>query len=151
MNRTFTITDGCSYSSTATQAITIQDLVAPTLTGTPYPGTTGNNGCKANAATVAPFNATNAIQGYSDNCMGPVTATLTNTNITGTDCNWTVTYTFDIKDGCNNTLSGQTYSNTGSDQTPPTFTSCPTTITVNLDHVRNPIPLITSISSWFLF
>jgi hypothetical protein len=105
--------------------ITVQDVTAPTLTGTPYPGTSGTNACMSNATTAAPFNAANAVQGYTDNCLGAVTATLTNTNVTGTDCGWTVTYTFSVKDVCNNTLANQSYSNTGSDQTAPTLTGTP--------------------------
>jgi hypothetical protein len=74
--------------------------------------------------TAAPFSASNAILGYTDNCTGALTATLTNTNVTGTDCGWTVTYTFTVKDVCGNELTGRTYSNTGSDQTPPSLTVC---------------------------
>ena len=62
------------------------------------------------------------MSGYTDNCGGAVTATLTDTEVTGTDCGWTVTYTFTVSDKCGNELTGQTYSNTGSDQTPPEFT-----------------------------
>ncbi|MBI2730564.1 MAG: T9SS type A sorting domain-containing protein, partial [Sphingobacteriales bacterium] len=51
------------------------------------------------------------------------TAELTNTSVTGTNCAWTVTYTFSIKDVCGNTLANQSYSNTGSDQTAPTITN----------------------------
>ncbi|TMI68154.1 MAG: hypothetical protein E6H09_23320, partial [Bacteroidetes bacterium] len=98
------------------------DQTAPTLTGSPYTGTTGTNACMANAATTAPFSATYAKQGYTDNCGGAVTATLTNTSVTGADCAWTLTYTFSVKDVCGNTLVNQSYSNTGSDQTAPTLT-----------------------------
>ena len=63
----------------------------------------------ANASTAAAFSATDPGMGYSDNCGGAVTASLTNTSVTGTDCSWTVTYTYDVKDACGNTLSGQTY------------------------------------------
>ena len=33
-----------------------------------------------------------------------------------------MTYTFTVSDACGNDLAGQTYSNTGSDQTAPTLT-----------------------------
>jgi hypothetical protein len=73
------------------------------------------------------FSAVQCIQclnkGYTDNCGGAVTATLTNTSVTGTDCAWTVTYTFSVKDVCGNTLANQSYSNKGSDQTAPTGTN----------------------------
>src|SRR5688572_25345234 len=123
---TFTILDEClnplanqSYSNTGS------DQTAPTLTGTPYAGTSGTNACMANAATAAPFSATNAIQGYTDNCGEVVTAQLTGTDVTGDDCDWTVTYIFTILDACLNPLANQSYSNTGSDQTAPTLTGAP--------------------------
>ena len=116
--------DVCNNTLTnQTYSNTGSDQTAPSLTGAPYAGTTGTNACKVDAATAAPFNATNAITGYTDLCGGSVTATLTDTQVTGTDCNWTVTYTFTVKDACNNALTGQTYSNTGSDQTIPVWTT----------------------------
>ena len=117
---TFTIEDACGNQLTGqTYSNTGSDQTAPTLTGAAYTGTTGTDACQSDAATAAPFVAANAIQGYSDNCGGAVTATLTNTSVTGDDCAWTVTYTFTIEDACGNQLTGQTYSNTGSDQTAP--------------------------------
>jgi hypothetical protein len=69
------------------------------------------------------FNATNAIQGYSDNCMGPVTATLTkyqyNWYRLQLDC---YLYFLILKMDVIIHYQGQTYSNTGSDQTPPAIT-----------------------------
>src|SRR5439155_25697858 len=75
-----------------------------------------------NAAAAAPFDADNAILGYSDNCGGAVTASLTGTDVTGTDCSWTVTYTYSVSDICGNAFTERKYSNTGSDQTAPTLT-----------------------------
>ena len=101
----------------------IQEVTAtaPTLTGVAYPGTTGTDACSADAATQHPL-VRDAIQGYTDNCGGAVTATLTNTSVTGDDCAWTVTYTFTVSDACGNDLAGQTYANTGGDATAPTLT-----------------------------
>jgi hypothetical protein len=121
-----TTTDANSNVTVVTYNTRI-DNTAPTLTTTPYPGTTATNACMANAATAAPFSAANAIQGYTDNCTAAVMATLTNTVVSGIDCAWTVTYTFTVTDGCGNTLPGQTYANTGSDQTPPSLT-CPANV-----------------------
>ena len=72
---------GCCGNDLVGQTYPIQVVTAtaPTLTGVAYPGTTGTNACSADAATAAPFSAVNAIQGYTDNCGGAVTATLTNT------------------------------------------------------------------------
>src|SRR5207237_8936049 len=68
------------------------------------------------ALTISPFDPAHAVDGYTDNCLGTVTATLTATNVTGTDCNWTVTYTYTVKDVCGNALPGQTYFNTDIDK-----------------------------------
>ncbi len=107
------------------QTITVDDETAPTLTGTAYAGTSGTNVCQANAVTTVPFDATKAIQGYTDNCSGTVTAVLTNTSVTGSDCSWTVTYTFSVSDACGNTLTDQSYSNTGGNTIPPSISTCP--------------------------
>src|SRR5687767_14760234 len=123
---TYTVFDACMNPLTSqTYSHTGSDQTAPSLTGMPYTGTTGTNACKAMAAASAPFSATNAIQGYTDNCGAAVTASLTNTEVTGTDCNWTVTYTYTVFDACMNPLTSQTYSNTGSDQTAPSLTGTP--------------------------
>ncbi len=119
----WTVTDASGNKATCSFDVVVSDKQAPVLTGTPYAGTTGTDACKVNAANAAPFNATIAIEGYSDNCGAPVTATLTGTNVTGTDCNWIVTYTFSVTDEINSVLVGQTYSNTGSDNTAPTWTT----------------------------
>ena len=120
---TLVITDGNGCSSSCQKIVSVTDNTAPTLTGTAYAGTTGTNACMADAATAAPFSAADAIQGYTDNCGGAVTAELTDTQVTGTDCAWTVEYTFKVVDGCGNELTGQTYSNTGGDKTAPTLAS----------------------------
>jgi hypothetical protein len=119
----FSVKDACNNTlANQTYSNTGSDQTAPTLTGAAYTGTTGTNACISNAAIAAPFSASNAIQGYTDNCGGAVSGVLTNTSVTGTSCAWTVTYTFSVKDACNNTLANQSYSNTGSDQTNPTIT-----------------------------
>ena len=82
-------------------------------------------------AADAAWNATLAAGGYSDACGGAVTAELVSAVIspTSTNCNWTVTYNFKVKDACGNYLNGQSYTRSGSDQTPPSFSSCPTNVT----------------------
>ena len=62
--------------------------------------------------------------GYTDNCLAAVTATQVGIGVlTGDDCDWTVTYTYTIEDECGNLmLENQTYSYSGSDQTPPSLT-----------------------------
>ncbi len=101
------------------------DQTAPT--GTAPEGTTGIDACYVDAVTppagTPAFDAEAAAAGYTDNCGGTVTATLTNTQVTGDDCAWTVTYTFKVSDECGNELIGQTIVHSGSDQTAPTGTA----------------------------
>jgi hypothetical protein len=98
------------------------DQTAPT--GTAPAGTTGISACYIDATTPPAgtpiFDAVAAAAGYTDNCGGAVTATLTNTAVTGNHCGWTLTYTFTVTDICGNQLTGQTIQHTGSDQTGPT-------------------------------
>src|SRR5678815_4499109 len=75
------------------------DTEGPTLVGT-IPGGTSGNLCKS-AATPAPSAASIAAL-YTDNCTGAITATLESSSVTGTDCSWTATYTYSVKDACNN-------------------------------------------------
>src|SRR5690606_30110449 len=122
LTRTWTAIDECGNEVSHTQEITVEDTTAPALTGTAYAGITGINACMADAETAAPFDAALAAQGYTDNCDGDLTITLENTEVTGTNCDWTVTYTFTVTDVCGNVLTDQSYSNSGSDQTAPALT-----------------------------
>src|SRR5204863_298944 len=98
---TFDISDFCgNLLSNQTYSNTGSDQTPPSLTGAPFAGTSGTDDCMANAALAAPFDGPSAIIGYTDNCGAPVTATFANTSVSGTDCAWTVTYTFDIVDFC---------------------------------------------------
>ncbi|WP_228851195.1 LamG-like jellyroll fold domain-containing protein [Aegicerativicinus sediminis] len=120
---TLTVTDSNDTTSdSCVSTVTVVDNLPPSLTGTAYAGTTGTDACSADAGTAAAFDPALAIQGYTDNCGGAVSATLTGTNVTGTDDAWTVEYTFTVSDANGNDLPGQTYSNTGGDATPPSLT-----------------------------
>ena len=117
---TFTVTDECGNPLTSqTYTHSGSDQTAPT--GTAPVAQTGTNACYANALTAAPFNATLAAAGYTDNCGGVVTATKTGETLTGDNCAWTITYTFTVTDECGNPLASQTYTHSGSDQTAPTL------------------------------
>ncbi|HEX4958950.1 MAG TPA: hypothetical protein VFV46_12280, partial [Lacibacter sp.] len=126
---TVTATNSCG-TDTKTFTVTVNDTEAPT--GTPPSAITNINSClptqtEANDA----FNATLAASGYSDNCGGTVTALMTNATVSGTKCNWTITYTFSVKDQNDNVLANQTYTRSGGDKTAPTGTA-PAAIT-NVD------------------
>ncbi|MCB2204443.1 hypothetical protein KQI65_06800, partial [bacterium] len=99
---TYTIQDECqNFASPAVVTFTGGDTEAPSLTGT-LPGGPMGNLCKSNA-TPAPAEALIAAQ-YTDNC-GIVTATLINSDVSGTDCAWTATYTYTVEDECQNLVS----------------------------------------------
>jgi HYR domain len=116
---TWVVTDDCGNTSLMyTQVITVIDNTAPVLTGTIPAGQTGINNCLSNAPT-PPTAATIAAQ-FTDNC-GTVSATLASVT-TGTDCGWTVTHTYTVKDNCGNTVAVSpviVYS--GADLTAPTL------------------------------
>ena len=124
--RTWTATDACGNSTQHVITIVVNDEIAPSLTGgLPYGGTTGTNTCKPTESVAAGgFSAVDAIKNYTDNCGGEVKATLTKTEVSGDNCNWTVKYTFDIADACDNKVSSS-YMNTGGDKTVPTLTGKP--------------------------
>ncbi len=130
--RTYTITNKCNAKTNIQQTITVEDKTAPT--GTAPAGLSDINACYVNANTlpsgVPTFNSAGVALNYSDNCGGAVTAELTGTSIVGTNCSWTVTYTYKVKDACNNELTGQTIIYTGGDKTTPAIT-CPANITTS--------------------
>ncbi|OBQ51806.1 hypothetical protein VQ01_15125, partial [Tamlana sp. s12] len=95
-------------------------------------GVINADSCLADAQTNYPFDATTVASSYSDNCNN-VTVNLTNTNQTGDDCSWTLVYTFEVVDDCGNKLENESITNSGSDQTPPSWTNEPIDLTVECD------------------
>lgn len=121
----YSIKDGCNNAAAnAVVTYTGGDTEAPHQVA-PLPGGATGNGCKS-AAPPAPSNATIASK-YADNCSA-VSATLTSSTVTGTDCNWTATYVYSVKDACNNSTTA-TVVYTGGDTQAPTFTR-PADITI---------------------
>ncbi|KJD32694.1 hypothetical protein PW52_15140, partial [Tamlana sedimentorum] len=120
------------------------DLSAPT--GSAPSGQTGINSCSADAETNAPFDAATVASGYSDNCTN-VSVSLTNTEITGDDCSWTLTYTYDVLDECGNKLKDETITHTGGNQTALSFLTEASDLTVECDG-DNSADLINWITSY---
>jgi hypothetical protein len=100
-------TIAASYSNTG------KDRTAPSLTGTKFAGEKNVSALKDDAISAAAFDAAKALQGYTDNCNGVVTAILTETILTGTDCSWTLQYKYSVLDAYGNVLANQSYTNTG--------------------------------------
>ncbi|MBK9338510.1 MAG: HYR domain-containing protein [Lewinellaceae bacterium] len=121
---TFTISDGCPANNvTCMVTRSGDDKIAPT--GMAPMGMSNVHGCYIDANTPptgAPvFDAMAAAAGYMANCPGnTVTATLTNTAVSGDNTGWTLIYTFKVADNCGNELPGQTIQYTGSDKVLPT-------------------------------
>ena len=100
--------------------VNVRDEIAPYLkNGAVLPANQTNvNACKANAPIAPAVTDIKAL--YTDNCTAEANLVVNQTvnTVTGDDCNWTATYTFTIKDACNNTTT-VTITYTGKDLTPP--------------------------------
>jgi hypothetical protein len=126
ITNSFTLTDECgNISAPYTQEITIIDNTAPVLTGIAYSQSGYLDSCKPTSTYAATwFSNTNALEGYTDDCSSTLTATLTNTVVTGINCSWDVTYTYTVADECGNTTVGS-YMDIGGDYTNPSITGTP--------------------------
>jgi gliding motility-associated-like protein len=120
----FTVTDDCGNELAAQEIVHRgSDQTAPVLAASAtLPGGSGYDACKSGAAAAVPaFSTLNVVQYYEDSCGAAVTATLDDTAVLGTDCDWTVSYVFTITDACGNELPAQEIVYKGSDQTAPTL------------------------------
>jgi hypothetical protein len=127
---TYTIKDKCNNTVTPSPTFTVSgaDLTAPLLTGVWPSNIAGVNGCLANAPA-GPGDATIASL-YTDACGGTISVTHT-TVPSGTDCGWSILYTYTIKDKCNNTvLPAPTFGVSGGDLTAPVLSGVPNNVTV---------------------
>ena len=120
--RTYTIKDACNNTTTATQTITINDTIAPVVTGTLT--SVNISGCpltdpSAAMTTVAALELAGVT--ISDNCSTDANLVVTSidSNATGI-CPIVFTRTYTIKDACNNAVT-TTQTITISDTTPPDF------------------------------
>ncbi|WP_159517808.1 beta strand repeat-containing protein, partial [Sunxiuqinia indica] len=105
--RTWTATDDCGNSTSATQTVTVGDFEAPVLVGLP-------NDTTVNCDSIPdPANVT-----ATDNCAD---VTPVYSEISGNGCTYTIERTWTVEDDCNHITSHTQYI-TVQDTTPPTFT-----------------------------
>ena len=118
ITRTWTFTDLCGNTATATQTITIDDTQAPVFAAAPVDITVECIG-----DVPPPF-----ALGYTDNCDAPGTVTSADSAPAGT-CPAIITRTWTFTDACGNTATA-TQTITIDDQTAPVFAAAPVDITV---------------------
>ncbi len=127
ITRTWTAED-CTGAITATQVVEVSDTESPVLDGE-LPGGEQPN-VKKDDAPLAPSEMTIAAL-YSDNCSD-VVVTLVNSDISGTDCIWTATYTYMVADECGNTASNAVVVYNGVDTQAPVIESCDDVLEVSV-------------------
>ena len=122
--RTWTATDNCGNTRTATQTITVEDTVPPVLNGVPDDAT-------ASCDTLPdppPVTAT-------DSCDSDVSIEFSETS--SGSCPQTITRTWIASDTCENTTTA-TQSITVEDTTPPVLNNVPLDETVQCDAIPDP-------------
>ena len=123
------VTDGYGCTAAATpKTVTVKDDAAPTIaSGKSWPANiTGQNNCYADRDISGLYSNDQVKALFTDNCSGTITVTHTDAQTATSDCGWTVTRTYTIKDACGNIYykSGTTkptMSVSGKDQTKPTI------------------------------
>ncbi|TNE69874.1 MAG: HYR domain-containing protein [Bacteroidetes bacterium] len=123
--RTWTATDLCGNTVTATQLIEVEDLDAPVFTFVPAPVTVS---CDAVPAVGAPL--------VTDNCDTDVTVTYDGEVRTDGDCPYTYSLvrTWTAADNCGNSVSATQLIEV-QDTEDPVFTFVPADVTVNCEDV----------------
>ncbi|MEZ4797819.1 MAG: T9SS type A sorting domain-containing protein [Flavobacteriaceae bacterium] len=102
--RTWTATDDCGNSISATQTIEVRDNEAPELIGELPEGDNQIDACAPDTenelAGLGVLTADEFAQLYQDNCSGVVVNRVV--NLDGDDCKWILWVRYDITDGCGN-------------------------------------------------
>jgi gliding motility-associated-like protein len=113
VTKTWTVTDACGNTGTATQTITFtRDTQVPVITLTPA----GTLQCNPSSSDIAGAFGTASV---TDNCSSGLTATGTLGTETGSGCTFSVTKTWTVTDACGNTgTASQTVTFTRDTQVP---------------------------------
>ncbi|MEP6646592.1 MAG: hypothetical protein ABJC12_05850, partial [Saprospiraceae bacterium] len=119
-SRTWTATDICGNTSTATQFITVADLTAPVITGGIFPSFV--QGCSL-ASTPPPVTTVAALEALgvaiTDACSPDASLIVTSTDVSSGICPIAITRTYRVADACGNSSSAMCMI-TIVDSTPPT-------------------------------
>src|SRR5258706_5581 len=138
VTRTWTATDGCGNSSSASQIIYILDTKAPVLSGCPSSVT-----IECGDPVPAPANVT-----ANDACEGPLTPVPSESSAPGANCAMdhivkVITRTWNVVDHCGNSAScSQTI--TVVDTTPPSLVGVPSDTTVSCSGIIPTPPSVTA-------
>jgi subtilisin-like proprotein convertase family protein len=140
---TFTATDDCGNTATATSIVTIEDNTPPTIT---IPAMDMTVECGPNnGADLATWLSNNAGSMATDECSATADLTFSNemrTNIAGCENTSSMTYAFIVTDECGNS-SESLATFTIEDTTPPTIDNAPENETVECDGAGNNAQLTT--------
>jgi hypothetical protein len=120
VTRTWTATDGCGNSSSASQMINVQDITAPVIASLPAPTT-------INCPSMPVFTIATA----SDACGSSYSLTFTNVTTNGAcEGSYSVTRTWTATDGCGNSSTASQTINV-QDISAPVIASLPAPSTIN--------------------
>ncbi|MAL23291.1 SprB repeat-containing protein, partial [Xanthomarina sp.] len=119
VTRTFTITDTCGLSASATQTITVQDTTNPVFETAPADITVE---CIDDVPAMTNL-------GWTDNCDGSGSVAGSDSALSGDACGGTITRTWSYTDACGNPATA-TQIITIQDTIAPTFDAAPADITV---------------------
>ncbi|MCK7590876.1 T9SS type A sorting domain-containing protein, partial [Subsaxibacter sp. CAU 1640] len=115
VTRTWTATDDCGNSSTASQVIEVEDNTAPVLVGSLPQGESNVNACYAQIPEGPSVDEIAAL--FEDSCSDVIIEKSEQTF--GDDCGWIKLYVYQIQDSCGNMAEEVKVYYNGSDQTGP--------------------------------
>ena len=121
--RTYTIKDECGNTVTPAPKMSVSgsDQTAPAFktTATWPDNITGQDACFADR-DISGLLSDAAVKEMYEDCS-EITVSHEDAETENSDCGWTITRTYTIKDACNNEADSRTMSVSGSDQTAPAF------------------------------
>ena len=132
LTRTWTATDTCGNSTSATQVLTVEDTTDPVLVGVPT-----NTSAKCDAVP-AP-----ATVSATDNCSDGLQVTFNETEIDQDGGTYQLIRSWTAVDSCNNSVTATQTINVA-DTTNPTISGAPTNLTVECDAIPSPAELTAS-------